>query len=92
MVEDVWLKSRMRAGNDRTADSAAASETRIALAVCTLKTPIGILRVAASADSVLSIELPRRRAEPALERWLRSHVPHAAESPVLHDALSQLRE
>jgi methylated-DNA-[protein]-cysteine S-methyltransferase len=80
----------MPAGGDRVAES--APEGRVAICVRTLKTPLGVVRVAASADALLSIELPRRRAEPALERWLRSHVPHAAESAVLHEALVQLRE
>ena len=76
----------MRGGQDGTADA------YIAVCVRTLKTPLGVLRVAASEDSVLSIELPRRRSEPALERWLRSHMPHSAETEVLHAALAQLRE
>lgn len=76
----------MRGAQDGTVDA------YIAVCVRTLKTPLGVLRVAASEDSVLSIELPRRRSEPALERWLRSHIPHAAETEVLHGALAQLRE
>lgn len=81
----------MPAGRDSTTQSADAGP-RIAICVRTLKTPLGVLRVAASADSVLSVELPRRRSEPALERWLRSHIPHSAETAVLHTALAQLRE
>ncbi len=76
----------MRTGGDRTADAG------IVLAVQTLKTPVGVLRVTASADGVLSIELPRRRAEPALERWLRSHLLGRGETPVLRAALAELRE
>ena len=82
----------MRAGSDRTTDTADAAAARVAICVRTLKTPVGVLRVAASEDSVLSVELPRRRSEPALERWLRRHIPHAAEPAVLHTALAQLRE
>jgi methylated-DNA-[protein]-cysteine S-methyltransferase len=81
----------MRALLDRAADAAQA-EGRVAVCVRALKTPVGVLRVAASADSVLSVELPRRRSEPALERWLRRRIPHAAETPVLRAALAQLRE
>jgi methylated-DNA-[protein]-cysteine S-methyltransferase len=91
MANDVWLKGRMRTGPDRLAEAAQA-EGRVSVCVRALKTPVGVLRVATSADSVLSIELPRRRSEPALERWLRSHSPHSAEPPVLGAALAQLRE
>ncbi|HVO23899.1 MAG TPA: methylated-DNA--[protein]-cysteine S-methyltransferase [Candidatus Margulisiibacteriota bacterium] len=91
MANDVWLKERMRAGQDRVSDAAGA-DGRVSVCVRTLKTPVGVLRVAASEDSVVSIELPRRRSEPALERWLRSHIPHSAETPVLRAALAQLRE
>ena len=80
----------MRAGQDRAADGDGAA-ARVSISVRTLKTPVGILRVAASEDRVLSVELPRRRSEPPLERWLRSHLTRA-EPPVLHTALAQLRE
>jgi len=82
----------MAARRDREADAADVTEARVAICVRTLKTPVGVLRVVASGDSVLSVELPRRRSEPALERWLRSHIPHSAETPVLRAALAQLRE
>jgi methylated-DNA-[protein]-cysteine S-methyltransferase len=82
----------MRARNDRAVEGAGADAARVAICVRTLKTPLGVFRVAASEDSVFSVELPRRRSEPALERWLRSHVPHASETEVLRTALVQLRE
>jgi methylated-DNA-[protein]-cysteine S-methyltransferase len=82
----------MRAGHDRATDAGEVAAPRLAICVRTVKTPIGVLRVAASEDSVLAVELPRRRSEPALERWLRSHVPHSAETEVLRAALVQLRE
>ena len=72
-----------RAGN-------ASETTRIAAR--TLKTPVGILQVAASEDSVLSIEFPRRRANPPFERWLRGQLLHQDETSVLRTALAQLRE
>ncbi len=54
-----------------------------------LKTPIGVLHVAASDEAVLYVELPRARGtEPAVERWLRRRE----ETPVLRAALAQLRE
>ncbi len=81
----------MPAERDRTTEAADAA-ARIAICVRTLKTPLGVLRVAASADHVLFIELPRRRSEPALERWLRSRVVHAPETAVMRTALAQLRE
>ena len=76
----------MRAGHDRTANAANATEAGITICVRTLKTPVGVLRVTASEHSVLSLELPPRRSEPALERWVRRHIPHAAETPVLRAA------
>lgn len=82
----------MPASNGGASVPADLAEARIALCVRTLKTPLGVLRVAASEDSVVSIELPRRRSEPALERWLRSHILHAAETAALRMALAQLRE
>ena len=82
----------MRAGHDRPADAANATQAGIAICVRTLKTPVGVLRVAASEHSVLSLELPRRRSEPALERWLRRHISPVAETPVLRAALAQLHE
>jgi methylated-DNA-[protein]-cysteine S-methyltransferase len=82
----------MRVRDDSAVDRAATGGARTAVCVRTVKTPLGVLRVAASEDSVLSLELPRRRSEPALERWLRSHVPHASETDVLRQALAQLRE
>ena len=54
-----------------------------------LKTPVGVLLVAASDDAVLYVELPRRRgAEAPFERWLLGR----AETPVLGAALVELRQ
>src|SRR5512139_991760 len=54
-----------------------------------LKTPVGVLQVAASDTGVLYIELPHpRETESSFERWLRNRH----ETPVLRAALVQLRE
>jgi methylated-DNA-[protein]-cysteine S-methyltransferase len=82
----------MPAGEDRAVEGAGLRDGRVAICVRTLRTPLGVFRVAASTDSVLSVELPRKRSEPALERWLRSHGAQAAEPEVLRAALAQLRE
>lgn len=77
----------------RDADGTPSPEAHsITIAVRTLKTPVGVLRVAASEDHVLCIELPRHRAEPALEGWLRGRLLHRGPTPALHAALTQLRE
>jgi methylated-DNA-[protein]-cysteine S-methyltransferase len=59
------------------------------IAVGSLKTPVGVLQVAASHDAVLSIELPRPRSERPLERWLEARH---GQTPALQAALTQLRE
>ncbi len=64
----------------------------VTVATCLLKTPIGVLQVAASADCVVSIELPRRRSEPPVERWLRARFLKRSATPALRAALIQLRE
>ena len=81
----------MRAERDRGADNDGPAAARLAISVRTLKTPVGVLRVAASLERVLAVELPRRRSDAPPERWLRSHLTRA-EPPVLHTALAQLRE
>lgn len=54
-----------------------------------LRTPVGVLLVAASDDAVLYLELPRRGgAESPFESWLIGR----AETPALSAALTQLRE
>ncbi|HEX7406425.1 MAG TPA: methylated-DNA--[protein]-cysteine S-methyltransferase [Candidatus Binatia bacterium] len=58
-----------------------------------LKTPVGVLQVAASDDAILYIELPRRRgSEPRFERWLHGRLLRRGETPVLRAALAQLRQ
>jgi methylated-DNA-[protein]-cysteine S-methyltransferase len=81
----------MRGEPERGADNDGPAAARLSICVRTLKTPVGVLRVAASLERVLSVELPRRRSDPPPERWLRSHLSRAA-PPVLHAALAQLRE
>jgi methylated-DNA-[protein]-cysteine S-methyltransferase len=58
-----------------------------------LKTPVGVLQVAASDDAILYIELPRGRgSEPRFERWLHGRLLSRGDTPVLRAALAQLRE
>jgi methylated-DNA-[protein]-cysteine S-methyltransferase len=73
------------AGVQPTGGDAAAA---IHVAVRSLRTPIGVLNIAASDDSVLYIELPGVRAERPLERWLRGR----SDTPALRQALTELRE
>ena len=68
------------------------SEELIKIAAGTLKTPIGVLHVAASAKHVLYIELPRAHAARSFAGWTRGRLLHRARTPVLRDALTQLRE
>jgi methylated-DNA-[protein]-cysteine S-methyltransferase len=80
----------------REVPTAAAIQTEadgvITVAVRVLKTPIGALQVAASAECVLSIALPRRRSEPPIERWLRARFLKRSATPALRAAFVQLRE
>lgn len=64
----------------------------ITIAVRQLRTPIGVLQVAASEDNVVSIELPRRRGDGGFERWLRGRLLNRGDTPALRAALKQLRE
>ncbi|MFN8628705.1 MAG: methylated-DNA--[protein]-cysteine S-methyltransferase [Candidatus Binatia bacterium] len=58
-----------------------------------LKAPIGTLRVGASEEAVLYVELPRRRGgEPRFERWLHARLLGRGETSVLRAALTQLRD
>jgi methylated-DNA-[protein]-cysteine S-methyltransferase len=63
----------------------------IKIAVRQLKTPIGVLQVAASEDSLLYIELPRQHGEGSFEHWLRGRL-RRTQTPALNVALRQLRE
>lgn len=64
----------------------------VTIAVRTLKTPVGVLQVAASDTNVLYIELGKPRTERGFERWLRGRLRAGGETPVLRAALAQLRE
>ena len=64
----------------------------IRISAGTLKTPIGVLHVAASAGAVLHIELPRAHAARSFDGWIERHLLHRATTPVLRAALAQLRE
>jgi methylated-DNA-[protein]-cysteine S-methyltransferase len=66
----------------------AATGQPITFAARALRTPVGVLHIAASVDRVLCIELPGSRSEHAVGRWLRAR----AETPALSAALQQLRE
>lgn len=58
-----------------------------------LKTPVGVVQVGASEEAVLYVELPRRRGpEPRFERWLHDHLLSRGDTPVLREALAQLRQ
>ncbi len=65
--------------------------TGVQISVATLKTPIGILQITASADSVLYIDLPGRHMvrldDPVLRRRLLSRT----RTPALRAALDELR-
>lgn len=75
--------------NGPRASAVVLEREGIRIAARKLKTPVGVLQVAASDDAVLYIELPQpREAESPFERWLRSRH----ETPVLRAALAQLRE
>ncbi len=79
----------------RPARSAKQAETRdLQLAVRTLRTPVGVLQVAASADHLVYVEFGhgRNNEARALDRWLRSHVISRRETPPLRTGLAELRE
>ncbi len=82
MAVDGATQATMRGNTEETSTIAARR----------LKTPIGVLQVTASADSLLSIEFPKHRSEPAVERWLRVRFLKHGETPALRAALEQLRE
>lgn len=64
----------------------------IRISAAALKTPVGVLYVAATADRVISIDLPRYHASRPFERWLRERLFSHSSTPVLRAALTQLRE
>jgi methylated-DNA-[protein]-cysteine S-methyltransferase len=69
-------------------DTDSDADHPINIAARTLRTPVGVLHVAASEDRVLYIELPGHRSERPFERWLRRR----ADTPALRTALTELRE
>ena len=64
----------------------------IRIAVATVKTPVGALRVTASADRLLSIELPRQQATEPIEKWLAGRLLSRRRTPALRQALTELRQ
>ena len=74
---------------------AAESEGRLAagiqISVATLKTAIGALQIIASADSVLSIDLPGRHVARLDDPVLRRRFLSRTRTPALRAALDELR-
>ncbi len=64
----------------------------VKIAVRAVKTPIGTVRVAASYDHVLYLELPRRRGEGTPGPPLDDHVMMRGDTPALRSAVVQLQE
>ena len=64
----------------------------IRLSVATLKTPIGLLEVGATADRILYIDLHGASKAGAAGRSLRGHLLSRRRTPALRDALTELRE
>jgi len=76
----------------RATPAEGTDERDEAVAVRLLKTPIGVVQIAASDTKLLGIELPRRRAERGFQRGLRNRLLGHHETAVLSAALLQLRE
>jgi len=75
------------------AASPSMNEVPEALAAGSLRTPQGIVYVAASERGVCRIELPGTSAASRFQRWLKSQVGHVGEaSPLLERARRELRE
>jgi methylated-DNA-[protein]-cysteine S-methyltransferase len=59
-----------------------------------LPTPIGRMRLAATATGLVRVELPGTNAEARMNHWLAQHFPNAAcrrgDSPILRKAAAQL--
>ena len=64
----------------------------VKIAVRAVKTPIGTVRVAASYDHVLYLELPRRRGDGTPRPPLDEHVLMRGDTPALRSAVVQLQE
>jgi methylated-DNA-[protein]-cysteine S-methyltransferase len=64
----------------------------VPVATRSLKTPMGVLRVTASEDKLLYVELPRQTTEPPFDRWLRERLLRHPDTPPLRAALAQLRD
>jgi len=64
----------------------------VAVAMRRMKTPIGELRVTASEDKILYVELPGYSSDPHFDRWVRQRLLRHRDTPALRDALAQLRE
>jgi methylated-DNA-[protein]-cysteine S-methyltransferase len=88
----LWLKTRMP--NEPPAVDAGTVVTEgLRIAVAALKTPVGTLQVAAAADRVLYVELPRQQSgAPPFDRWVQAHLLSRTRPPALRQALSELRE
>jgi O-6-methylguanine DNA methyltransferase len=65
------------------------------IAVGSIDTPIGVLRLACSERGVCKLVFPREGAQAALDRWLAAHLPAhelAATSVLLEQATTELGE
>jgi len=84
----LWLKGRMSA-----ADEVVRRRVRaVKIAVRAVKTPLGTLRVAASYDHVLYLELPHRRGSATPGPPLDEHALMRGDTPALRSAVVQLQE
>jgi methylated-DNA-[protein]-cysteine S-methyltransferase len=64
----------------------------VQISMATLKTPIGVLQITASADSVLYIDLPGQHVVRLEDSALRSRLLSRTRTPALRAALAELRE
>jgi O-6-methylguanine DNA methyltransferase len=78
-------------GRGHAAAPVSAPLTQIA--VRTLRTPIGLLEIAASVSQVVYVAFGETRCEERpIDRWLRTHVLSERETPALRQALAEMRE
>jgi methylated-DNA-[protein]-cysteine S-methyltransferase len=87
MVEEAMPSEPQRSVTER-----GAAEETIRISAAALKTPVGMLYVAATAARLVSIELPRYHASRSFERWMRERLFSHSSTPALRKALAQLRE
>jgi methylated-DNA-[protein]-cysteine S-methyltransferase len=80
------------AGRHDPATPDATLAAGIQISIATLKTPIGVLQITASADSVLYIDLPGRHVVRLDDPALRSRWLSRTRTPALRAALAEVRE